>query len=67
MVGSLLARPRRCLAAVGITPGMEVIDLCSGDGWFTLQIAKLAPHVMAIDIDPELCSRWRVIGWPKTA
>src|SRR5213079_317371 len=32
----------------------EVIDLCSGDGWFTLQIAKLARHVTAIDIDPAM-------------
>ena len=30
------------------------VDLCSGDGWFTLQIAKVARHVAAIDIDPTL-------------
>jgi SAM-dependent methyltransferase len=46
--------PAGVLAAVGITSGMEVIDLCSGDGWFTLQIAKGARHVIAIDIDPQL-------------
>jgi ubiquinone/menaquinone biosynthesis C-methylase UbiE len=46
--------PAAVLAAVGIKSGMEVIDLCSGDGWFTLQIAKLAGHVTAIDIDPNL-------------
>jgi ubiquinone/menaquinone biosynthesis C-methylase UbiE len=46
--------PAAVLAAVGIKPGMDVIDLCSGDGWFTLQIAKIARHVMAIDIDPNL-------------
>jgi SAM-dependent methyltransferase len=46
--------PAGVLAAVGITPGMEVIDLCSGDGWFTLQIAKIVRHVTAIDIDPSL-------------
>ena len=33
---------------------MEVIDLCSGDGWFTMQIAKVARQVVAIDIDPNL-------------
>jgi ubiquinone/menaquinone biosynthesis C-methylase UbiE len=33
---------------------MDVIDLCSGDGWFTLQIAKIARHVIAIDIDGKL-------------
>jgi ubiquinone/menaquinone biosynthesis C-methylase UbiE len=37
-----------------LKPGMDVIDLCSGDGWFTLQIAKLARHVIAIDIDGKL-------------
>jgi ubiquinone/menaquinone biosynthesis C-methylase UbiE len=33
---------------------MDLIDLCSGDGWFTLQIAKIASRVVAIDIDPNL-------------
>jgi SAM-dependent methyltransferase len=46
--------PAGVLAAVGIKPGMEVIDLCSGDGWFTLHIARVARHVTAIDIDPSL-------------
>ena len=46
--------PAGVLAAVGLRPGMDVIDLCCGDGWFTLQIAKVARHVSAIDIDPNL-------------
>ncbi len=46
--------PAGLLAAVGVRPSMEVIDLCAGDGWFTLQIAKIARHVTAIDIDPNL-------------
>jgi len=46
--------PARVLAAVGLTPGMDVIDLCSGDGWFTFQIVQIAQHVTAIDIDPAL-------------
>jgi len=46
--------PAGVLAALGLRPGMGVIDLCSGDGWFTLQIAKVARHVCAIDIDPNL-------------
>ena len=46
--------PAGVLATVGLKPDMEVIDLCSGDGWFTLQIAKIARHVAAIDIDPAL-------------
>src|SRR3954469_1433258 len=46
--------PAGVLAAVGVKPDMTVMDLCSGDGWFTLQIAKLARHVVAIDIDADL-------------
>jgi SAM-dependent methyltransferase len=46
--------PAGVLLAVGIGQGMDVIDLCSGDGWFTLQIAKIAKSVEAIDIDPAL-------------
>src|SRR4051794_18746994 len=51
---ALWANPAEVLAAVGVGSGMEVIDLCSGDGWFTLQIAKVARQVIAIDIDPRL-------------
>src|SRR4030042_4780614 len=46
--------PAEVLTAVGVAAGMDVIDLCSGDGWFTLQIAKLARHVVAVDIDRSL-------------
>jgi protein-L-isoaspartate O-methyltransferase len=46
--------PAGVLAAVGMRAGMTVIDLCSGDGWFTAQIAKVAARVIAVDIDPEL-------------
>lgn len=46
--------PAGVLAEVGVRPHMTVMDLCSGDGWFTLQIAKLARRVVAIDIDANL-------------
>ena len=46
--------PSDVLAKVGLQAGMDVIDLCSGDGWFTLKIAKIARHVSAIDIDANL-------------
>src|SRR5215470_20232947 len=51
---ALWPEPAKVVAKVGIRPGIEVIDLCSGDGWFTLQIARIARHVIAIDIDPAL-------------
>ena len=53
--------PARVLAQVGITAGMDVIDLCSGDGWFTLQIGKIARHVTAIDIDRQFLDVARVL------
>jgi ubiquinone/menaquinone biosynthesis C-methylase UbiE len=51
---ALWPEPARVLDQVGMTGGMTVIDLCSGDGWFTLQIARLARRVLAIDIDSKL-------------
>ncbi len=51
---ALWADPAGMLAALGVKPGIEAIDLCSGDGLFTLQIARIARHVVAIDIDPNL-------------
>jgi ubiquinone/menaquinone biosynthesis C-methylase UbiE len=52
--------PTQVLLAVGLTPGIDVIDLCSGDGWFTLQIARIARHVLAIDLDARLLEVARV-------
>jgi ubiquinone/menaquinone biosynthesis C-methylase UbiE len=46
--------PAAVLALVGLKHGTDVIDLCSGDGWFTLQIAKIANRVVGIDIDQTL-------------
>jgi ubiquinone/menaquinone biosynthesis C-methylase UbiE len=51
---ALWPEPMGVVTKLGIKPGMDVIDLCCGDGWFTLQIAKVARHVVAIDIDPQM-------------
>jgi SAM-dependent methyltransferase len=51
--------PVKVLADVGVKPGTDVIDLCAGDGWFTLQIAKIARSVIAIDIDGKLLATAR--------
>jgi SAM-dependent methyltransferase len=45
--------PAGVLAATGLRSGMEAIDLCCGDGWFTLPMARLARQVIAIDIDKD--------------
>ena len=46
--------PAKVLSDVGVAPGMVVIDLCSGDGWFTLPLARIARRMVAIDIDVRL-------------
>ena len=52
--------PARVLVDVGIANGMRVIDLCCGDGWFTLPLAKIARAVIAIDIDGKLLEAAKV-------
>jgi ubiquinone/menaquinone biosynthesis C-methylase UbiE len=51
---ALWPEPAKVLSAVGVRPGMDVVDLCCGDGWFTRPLAKVARHVIAIDIDARL-------------
>lgn len=57
---ALWPEPAKVLSDIGLRPGMEVIDLCSGDGWFTLQIARIARKVIAIDIDGRLLETARI-------
>lgn len=52
--------PTKVLTDVGVRRQMDVIDLCSGDGWFTLPLSKLARSVIAIDIDGALLEAARV-------
>ena len=52
--------PARVLVDVGIANGMRVIDLCCGDGWFTLPLAKIARAVIAVDIDGKLLNAAKV-------
>jgi SAM-dependent methyltransferase len=56
---ALWSDPAGALQALGVAPGVEVIDLCSGDGWFTLPLARLARRVIAVDIDPAMLARAR--------
>jgi len=57
---ALWPAPAKVLSSVGLTSGMDVVDLCAGDGWFTLEIAVLAHHVVAIDLDEKLLELARV-------
>jgi len=51
---ALWPRPQQVLAALGVRPDMEVIDLCCGDGLFTAPLAVMVRRVIAIDIDPGM-------------
>jgi len=51
---ALFPDPAAILKSVGLLPGSDAVDLCSGDGWFTLQMARIARHVVAVDIDTQL-------------
>jgi SAM-dependent methyltransferase len=51
--------PAGTLIRIGLERGMDVIDLCCGDGWFTLAIAKTARHVVAIDLDEAMLNAAR--------
>lgn len=57
---ALWPHPAKVIKEVGISAGMVVVDLCSGDGLFTLQLSKIAQEVIAIDIDDRLLERARV-------
>jgi len=52
--------PAKVLRDVGARPGMDVVDLCSGDGWFTLPLTRIARSVIAIDIDRDLLKAAKV-------
>ena len=52
--------PAWVLDQAGLQPGMAVTDLCAGDGWFTLQIARIARKAYAIDLDAKLLESSRI-------
>ena len=51
--------PDATVRALGIEPGMRVIDLCCGDGYFTAAIARrIAPgQVVGVDLDPAMLAQ----------
>jgi protein-L-isoaspartate O-methyltransferase len=52
--------PAKVLAETGLMAGITAIDLCAGDGWFTLPMARVARHVVVIDIDAKLLEQARI-------
>ena len=56
---ALWPRPGEVVAALGIEPGADAVDLCCGDGLFTLPLARIARWVVAIDLDPAMVAQAR--------
>jgi len=51
---ALWPEPARVIAALGIEPGLDIVDLCCGDGLFTTALAATARRVFAVDLDETL-------------
>jgi 2-polyprenyl-3-methyl-5-hydroxy-6-metoxy-1,4-benzoquinol methylase len=52
--------PTTTLRTMGVLPGMSVLDLCCGDGYFTAALCMLTrATVTALDLDRELLERAR--------
>lgn len=61
--------PAGVLTSIGIGPGMTVIDLCCGDGYFTAPLSRLVNgRVYGVDLDPAMLAQtqqeMRRIGAP---
>lgn len=51
---ALFPDPAAIVSKLGVSPGGSAIDLCCGNGWFTLPMATIAKRVFAVDIDSAL-------------
>ncbi len=56
--------PQSVLRAVGMKPGMRVIDLCCGNGHFTRPMCELVSpgETWALDLDQDLLGQARAAG-----
>lgn len=50
----LWPHPNHTITALGITSEDSVLDLCCGDGWFTLPLAQTAHKTIALELDDKL-------------
>lgn len=58
---SLWPAPEALLYRLGIRPGVRVVDLCCGDGYFTAPLSRLVADgaVIAVDLSTEMLERAR--------
>lgn len=51
---ALWPRPGDVLQRLDVAQTAEVVDLCCGDGLFTIPLARMVRHVVGIDLDPAM-------------
>ncbi|MDH4225096.1 MAG: class I SAM-dependent methyltransferase [Deltaproteobacteria bacterium] len=53
--------PAKVMALMGAAPGQQVVDLCCGDGLFTIPLARLVKpgRVTAIELLPDMMAKAR--------
>lgn len=52
--------PESVVRSLGVEPGMVVVDLCCGDGYFTAPLARVVGgKVYGVDIDPVMLDQAR--------
>lgn len=52
--------PEGVMRSLGVEPGMVVVDLCCGDGYFTAPIARIVGgEVYGVDLDPTMLEQAR--------
>lgn len=52
--------PETVVRSLGVQPGMLVLDLCCGDGYFTAPLAQIVGgRVYGVDIDPDMLAHTR--------
>lgn len=54
---SLWPDPSDVVTLSGLRDGMRAVDLCCGDGWFTVPITQKAAFVIGVDLDPVLIAQ----------
>ena len=60
---TLWPSPDATITALGIRSGMDVVDLCCGDGYFTAAIARQVGtgNVMGFDLDPGILEQAKAV------
>lgn len=52
--------PENVMRSLGVVPGMVVVDLCCGDGYFTAPLARIVEgKLYGVDIDPAMLEQTR--------